>query len=141
MFVSDVKLYKQKKIFRNLSSHVEKHVNKYCNELTENVFQKFTKKTKQVTKIQQLVKQIKMKASPIPFPPEVDCFYLQLIGISVALLVLSSFIFNGLLLLIFICHKNLQTPINMLVIVVAILNLIATCFSLPFVVISNLNCQ
>ncbi len=82
-----------------------------------------------------------MPSNAVDTAPLLDCYTLWLIGIYCLLVMIGSIVFNGLLLLILYKYRELRTPVNKLVALMAILNLISACLSLPMVIISNLNCK
>ncbi len=73
--------------------------------------------------------------------PTVECYKLQMVGVICCLLFAAGVFFNGILLLAFMRHKHLRTPINYYIIGLTILNFIGSLFELPFIMVSNLYCK
>ena len=69
------------------------------------------------------------------------CYMLQIIGVYCWLLMVLSVMSNFLFIYIFVRHKDLQTPLNMLVISLVVLNLFGSILELPFIAISNMKCK
>jgi len=70
-----------------------------------------------------------------------ECYKLRILGIFCLILFITSFIFNSLLLNVFVKHRHLRTSNYTLVIALTILNLFGTITELPFIIISNLSCK
>ncbi len=70
-----------------------------------------------------------------------SCFALKFISLFCVILMFFSLLFNGSLLFVFLKYKELQTPMNILILVLTILNLIGSCTELPFVITSNFLCR
>jgi hypothetical protein len=73
--------------------------------------------------------------SPIP------CYILNIIAVYAVCLFVSSLFFNGLLLTVFVKHKDLRTTLNLLIMTLTILNLVGTASECPFIIVSNFNCR
>ena len=71
----------------------------------------------------------------------VECYKLYIIAIYCLILLILSVVFNTLLLIIFIRHRKLRTPLNMYILTNTVLNLVGSLLEFVFVIPSNLACR
>ena len=69
-------------------------------------------------------------------PSPLSNFVLNLVGIYLTIIFISSILLNSLLLLVFIRYKKTRTPLNQLIMIMTIFNLIGS-IQFPFVIQSH----
>ncbi len=75
------------------------------------------------------------------FSNGVECYKLQLIGLCCLIVMILTIIFNGILILMFLLYKDLQTPLNTLVITLCVLHFFGAFLEFPFIIVSNFKCR
>lgn len=70
-----------------------------------------------------------------------DCSTLHYVSLIALLLFIASFVVNCSLIFVFCWHRELRNAVNSFTFAIAVLNLFATIFSLPFVIVSSYNCR
>ena len=73
--------------------------------------------------------------SPVP------CFQLKIIGTVCVIIMVLAIIFNGILIVLYFRHKDLRTPLNTLIISLAVVNFIGAFLEFPFIIVSNFYCR
>jgi len=71
----------------------------------------------------------------------INCDTLKYFTVYSILMFGSSLIFNSLLLIAFCKNKELRIPINMLILAITVMNLLATCSEMSFIIPSTFNCR
>ncbi|CAF1098983.1 unnamed protein product, partial [Brachionus calyciflorus] len=71
----------------------------------------------------------------------IKCIYLNIISLFLIILFIVSVCFNSILLWVFIKTKELQSPLNLIMIVLTVLNLIASLTEMPIIIVANYMCQ
>ncbi len=71
----------------------------------------------------------------------IECFKLKIVSLYFVIVLISSFLFNVALLIIFWRFKYTYKENNMFMISLTILNTFGCISELPFVIVSNFNCR
>jgi hypothetical protein len=74
-------------------------------------------------------------------PSPTNCIILKFISLYCLVLMCTSVTFNGALTFVFFKYKELRTPLNVMILVLTLLNLVGSCTELPFVITSNFLCR
>lgn len=73
--------------------------------------------------------------------PTVECYQLKIIGYYCVILFVTSFVSNTTFIITFLKNKSLLRPINIMILLLTISNLIGTLFQLPLVFVSAFSCK
>ncbi len=96
----------------------------------------FVKKTKIILKL-----SIAINSTDPYSQPHFECYQLQIVGGVCLLLAVSGLVFNSLLLYMSLRKKEMRNSAKLFLIVLTILNLLGCLCEMPFIIISNFNCQ